>query len=128
MRLFAPMLCLLAALSGASPLFAAEPRSYSEGSFARELDGAEAGMVRSMYARHSGGHAIGTEQLRSYLHHMQVDGWDRARVEREIIASLPARRVIPAQPDMRVRCTGKPLRCGSVPAAGVKEAQGAPKP
>jgi hypothetical protein len=128
MHLFAPMFCLLVTLSCASPLFAAEPRSYTEGNFALELDGAKAGMVRSIYARYSGGQSIGTEQLRSYLHHMQADGWDRARVEREIIASLPTRRVIPAQPNMRVRCTGKPLRCGSVPAAGEKDTQNAPKP
>lgn len=128
MRPFAPLFCLFAVLSGVFPLFAAEPGSYTANNFALELDGEEAGLVRSIYARHSGGQAIGTEQLRSYLQHMQADGWDRARVEREIIASLQARRTIPAQPNMRVRCTGKPLRCGSIPAAGAKGEQDAPKP
>ena len=128
MRPFAPIFCMLVALSGAGPLFAAEPGSYTAGNFALELDGEDAGLVRSIYARHSGGQAIGTEQLRMYLQHMEADGWDRARVEREIIASLPARRAMPAQPNMRVRCTGKPLRCGLVPAAGAKDTQSAPKP
>lgn len=128
MRLFAPMSCLLVTLFGASPLFATEPRSYTAGNFVLDLDGAEAGMVRSIYARHAGGQAIGTEQLRSYLQHMQADGPDRGRVEREIIASLPAKRGVPAQPNVRVRCTGKPPRCGAVPAAGAKKAPGTPKP
>lgn len=128
MRPLTLLFCLLAALSGAASLFAAEPRSYTGGNFLLDLDGAEAGMVRSLYARHSGGQAIGTEQLRSYLQHMQADGWDRARVEREIIVSLPVKRVIPPRPNMRVRCTGKPLRCDSIPIVAGKETQANPKP
>lgn len=127
MRAFAPLFCLTVVRSGVL-LFATKPGSYAADNFALELDGEKAGLVRSIYARHSGGQAIGTEQLRSYLQHMQADDWDRARVEREIIASLQARRTIPAQPNMRVRCTGKPLRCGSIPAAAAEEKRDAPKP
>lgn len=136
MNPYAATLCLLAAWTVAAPPLAAEPRSYTAENFVLDLEGEDAGWVRSVYARHSNGEAIGTEQLLAYLQRMQADGWDRARVEREIVASRPALRTIPAQPNMRVRCTGKPLRCESVPAVGAKappakepkETQGVPKP
>lgn len=123
MRFHAIAPVLMAALLATAPLGAQTPaRSHVAGNFQLALDGEDAGWIRSAYARQSGGKAIADGQLRAYLQHMQVDGWDRARVEQDISASLPApKQSIPAQPNMRVRCSGKPLRCGSVPAAGEKE-------
>jgi hypothetical protein len=111
------IVCILLALGLSAPLGARE-RAYAASRFQVDLDGPEAGWVRSTYARHAGGQAIANDQLRVYLQHLQAGDWDRARVEREIIAAH--RRAKAKAPRSLSACIDKRAPCANASAPAPK--------
>ncbi len=119
MRLSGIACVLFVLVLGLGGPLGARERSYAGGRFEVDLDGPEAGWVRSTYARHAGGQAIADDELRAYLQHLQAGDWDRARVEREIIASRKRAKAKAKPPLGLSTCIDKRAPCAkaSTPAA-----------